>query len=81
LIPSISGSSLPFGLIVTFNLGIGQQTPPVASVLLTTCSVANVSISEVMRVNIYFILLALGVLIILTYLPEISLFLPNLLLK
>jgi TRAP-type C4-dicarboxylate transport system permease large subunit len=34
-----------------------------------------------MRVNIYFILLALCVLIILTYLPEISLFLPNLVLK
>jgi tripartite ATP-independent transporter DctM subunit len=70
-----------FGLIVTFNLGIGQQTPPVASVLLTTCSVARISISEVMRVNIYFILLAICVLIILTYLPEISLFLPNLLLR
>ena len=28
-----------FGLIVTLNLGIGQQTPPVASVLVTGCSV------------------------------------------
>jgi tripartite ATP-independent transporter DctM subunit len=68
-----------FGLIVTFNLGIGQQTPPVASVLLTTCSVARVSISEVMRVNIYFILIALMVLFFLTYVPSFSMFLPNLL--
>ncbi len=68
-----------FGLIVTFNLGIGQQTPPVASVLLTTCSVANVSITEVMRVNIYFILIALIVLFFLTYVPAVSMFLPNLL--
>jgi len=68
-----------FGLIVTFNLGIGQQTPPVASVLLTTCSVAKVSITEVMRVNIYFILIALIVLIFLTYVPAVSMFLPNLL--
>jgi tripartite ATP-independent transporter DctM subunit len=81
LVHKVGIDPIHFGLIVTFNLGIGQQTPPVASVLLTTCSVANVSISEVMRVNIYFIFLALGVLIILTYLPEISLFLPNLLLK
>jgi C4-dicarboxylate transporter DctM subunit len=81
LVHKVGIDPIHFGLIVTFNLGIGQQTPPVASVLLTTCSVANISISEVMRVNIYFILLALGVLIILTYLPEISLFLPNLLLK
>ena len=68
-----------FGLIVTFNLGIGQQTPPVASVLLTTCSVAKVSITEVMRVNIYFIMIALIVLIFLTYVPAVSMFLPNLL--
>jgi tripartite ATP-independent transporter DctM subunit len=68
-----------FGLIVTFNLGIGQQTPPVASVLLTTCSVAKVSITEVMRVNIYFILIALIVLFFLTYVPAVSMFLPNLL--
>ncbi|MFQ5841868.1 MAG: TRAP transporter large permease [Thermodesulfobacteriota bacterium] len=81
LVHKVGIDPIHFGLIVTFNLGIGQQTPPVASVLLTTCSVANISISEVMRVNIYFILLALGVLIILTYLPEISLFLPHLLLR
>ncbi len=81
LVHKVGIDPIHFGLIVTFNLGIGQQTPPVASVLLTTCSVANISISEVMRVNIYFILLALCVLIILTYLPEISLFLPNLVLK
>ena len=81
LVHKVGIDPIHFGLIVTFNLGIGQQTPPVASVLLTTCSVANISISEVMRVNIYFIFLAICVLIILTYLPEISLFLPNLLLK
>ena len=81
LVHKVGIDPIHFGLIVTFNLGIGQQTPPVASVLLTTCSVANISISEVMRVNIYFIFLAICVLIILTYLPEISLFLPNLLLR
>ncbi len=81
LVHKVGIDPIHFGLIVTFNLGIGQQTPPVASVLLTTCSVANIPISEVMRVNIYFIFLAICVLIILTYLPEISLFLPNLLLR
>ena len=33
-----------FGLVVTLNLGIGQQTPPVASVLMTACSVAKADI-------------------------------------
>ena len=67
-----------FGLIVTFNLGIGQQTPPVASVLLTTCSVANVSITEVMKVNVYFIVIALIVLFFLTYVPAAFGMTPNL---
>jgi tripartite ATP-independent transporter DctM subunit len=79
LVNMVGIDPIHFGLIVTFNLGIGQQTPPVASVLLTTCSVANVSISEVMRVNIYFILIALMVLFFLTYVPSFSMFLPNLL--
>jgi tripartite ATP-independent transporter DctM subunit len=45
-----------FGLMVTVSLAVGQQTPPVASVLITTCSIAGVPMSAVMRVNIYFIL-------------------------
>jgi tripartite ATP-independent transporter DctM subunit len=44
-----------FGLIVTLNLGIGQQTPPVASVLITACSVAKANIWEVSRYNVYFV--------------------------
>lgn len=79
LVKMVGIDPIHFGLIVTFNLGIGQQTPPVATVLLTTCSVANVSISEVMKVNVYFILIALFVLVFLTYIPSFSLFLPNLL--
>ena len=41
-----------FGLIVTVNLGIGQQTPPVASVLMVASAIAKVSIWEVTRVNV-----------------------------
>ena len=44
-----------FGLIVTLNLAIGQQTPPVASVLLLTCSIAKESVWDVTRGNIPFI--------------------------
>lgn len=80
LVNMVGIDPIHFGLIVTFNLGIGQQTPPVASVLLTTCSVAKISITEVMKVNIYFILIALVILIFLTYVPAVSMFLPNLLL-
>ena len=58
-----------FGLIVTVNLGIGQQTPPVASVLMVACSIAKATVWEVTRVNIYFIMVLLAVLLLVTYVP------------
>lgn len=68
-----------FGLMVTVSLAVGQQTPPVASVLITTCSIANVPMAEVMRVNVYFILALTVVLGLVTFFPGLSLFLPELL--
>jgi len=67
-----------FGLIVTLNLGIGQQTPPVASVLVTACSVAKADIWEVSKVNIYFIGVLFTVLMMVTYIPAIPMFLVEL---
>lgn len=64
-----------FGLVVTLNLGIGQQTPPVASVLVTACSIAKADIWEVTRVNIFFIAVLLGVLLLVTYVPAVPLLL------
>jgi len=58
-----------FGLIVTINLGIGQQTPPVASVLMVACSIAKSSVWEVTRVNVWFIGVLLAVLMLVTYVP------------
>ena len=58
-----------FGLIVTLNLGIGQQTPPVASVLVTACSVAKADIWEVSKVNLWFIAVLATMLLLVTYLP------------
>ncbi len=60
-----------FGLIVTLNLGIGQQTPPVASVLVTACSVAKADIWDVTRVNVYFIAVLVAMLILVTYVPAV----------
>ncbi len=64
-----------FGLVVTLNLAIGQQTPPVASVLITACSIAKANIWEVSKVNIYFIAVLLTVLLMCTYIPAIPMFL------
>ncbi len=67
-----------FGLIVTLNLGIGQQTPPVASVLVTACSIGKADIWEVSKVNIYFIGVLFIVLMMVTYIPAIPMFLVEL---
>ena len=64
-----------FGLVVTLNLGIGQQTPPVASVLVTACSVAKADIWEVSKVNVYFVAVLLAVLLLVTYVPSIPMIL------
>ncbi len=58
-----------FGLIVTLNLGIGQQTPPVASVLVTACSVARADIWEVSKVNVWFVAVLVTMLAVVTYIP------------
>jgi C4-dicarboxylate transporter, DctM subunit len=71
LIQTVGIDPVHFGLIVTINLGIGQQTPPVASVLMTACSIAKSDIWATSRVNIYFIGVLLLVLILITYLPAV----------
>ncbi|HMM53140.1 MAG TPA: TRAP transporter large permease [Burkholderiaceae bacterium] len=58
-----------FGLIVTINLGIGQQTPPVASVLMVACSIAKESVWAVTKTNVWFIGVLIAVLLMVTYAP------------
>ncbi|HEX8010149.1 MAG TPA: TRAP transporter large permease [Casimicrobiaceae bacterium] len=67
-----------FGLIVTVNLGIGQQTPPVASVLMVASAIARESIWNVTRVNVWFIGVLLAVLLLVTYVPVTGMGLVNL---
>ncbi|TAK40377.1 MAG: TRAP transporter large permease [Betaproteobacteria bacterium] len=69
LVKTVGIDPVHFGLIVTINLGIGQQTPPVASVLMVACSIAKASVWEVTRVNIYFIGVLFAVLMLVTYIP------------
>jgi tripartite ATP-independent transporter DctM subunit len=67
-----------FGLIVTLNLGIGQQTPPVASVLVTACSVAKANIWEVSKFNVYFVAVLVFMLLVVTYIPIVPMALVEL---
>ena len=78
LISAVGIDPVHFGLVVTLNLGIGQQTPPVASVLITACSIAKADIWEVSKVNIYFIGVLFVILMMVTYLPVIPMSLVEL---
>ncbi len=75
LIQQVGIDPVHFGLVVTLNLAIGQQTPPVASVLITSCSIARANIWEVSKVNVYFVAVLLTVLLMCTYIPAIPMFL------
>jgi len=77
LVNQVGIDPVHFGIIVTLNLGIGQQTPPVASVLVTACSVAKADIWEVSKVNIYFIGVLFTMLMLVTYVPAIPMTLVN----
>jgi tripartite ATP-independent transporter DctM subunit len=69
LVKAVGIDPVHFGLIVTINLGIGQQTPPVASVLMTACAIAKADMWEVTKVNIYFIGVLITILLLVTYVP------------
>lgn len=79
LVQSAGIDPVHFGLIVTLNLGIGQQTPPVASVLVTACSVAKADIWEVSKVNLWFIAVLVSMLLLVTYIPIVPMALVELL--
>jgi TRAP-type C4-dicarboxylate transport system permease large subunit len=66
-----------FGMIMLLNLGIGLCHPPVGSILFVGCAVGKVSIEQVMRRIWPFYAVMFMVLMAVTYVPEVSLWLPR----
>jgi len=79
LIQQLGIDPIHFGLMVTINLGIGQQTPPVATVLITTSAIANLSMWEVFRTGIFYTLIIVLLTLLVTYVPATGLGLVHLL--
>jgi tripartite ATP-independent transporter DctM subunit len=69
-----------FGIIMILNLGIGLLTPPVGPTLAVGCAIGKVTMEAVSRSIMVFYVPMLVVLLLVTYLPELSLWLPRLLL-
>ena len=73
LIRQLGIDPIHFGIIVTINLGVGQQTPPVATVLFTTASIARVPFLDVFRAGWPFTVVLALVTLLVTYVPWLSL--------
>ncbi|MCI8613793.1 TRAP transporter large permease [Parablautia intestinalis] len=68
-----------FGIVLCYNLAVGTITPPVGTILFTGCKVGGVTIESVMKYLLpYFVVIAVGLLLV-TYIPMLSLMIPNLL--
>ncbi len=80
-LPIVTGIGIDpvhFGIIMIMNLCIGLCTPPVGSVLFVGCGVANLSIQKVIRPLLPLFIVMILVLVIVTYVPELSLWVPGL---
>ncbi len=75
---SVGVDPIQFGVIAVLNLIIGLTTPPVGVCLFVASSIGKISIDEVSRSVIPFVLVSILVLLLVTYIPQISLLLPNL---
>ena len=70
--------SVAFGILMCVNLAIGLITPPVGVNLYTACSIAKISLRDIIKWVLPLIGFLLIVLLLVTYIPQISLFLPSL---
>jgi tripartite ATP-independent transporter DctM subunit len=67
-----------FGIIMVLNLSVGLCTPPVGSLLFIGCSVGKVSIGKVIKPMLPFWIVMILTLLLITYLPQLSMWLPGL---
>ena len=66
-----------FGIIMILNLGIGLLTPPVGPTLVVGCAIGKVSMEAVSKSIMIFYVPMLIVLLLVTYVPALSLWLPG----
>lgn len=69
---------IALGVVMTVNLAIGQVTPPVGVNLYVACGVSKIGLKEISVAVLPFVLASILVLLLITYIPDIIMFLPNL---
>ncbi len=76
IVTAMGVDPIHFGIIMVLNLSVGLCTPPVGSVLFIGCSVAGLSIDKVIKPLLPMFIAMVVVLLLVTYFPQISLWLP-----
>ncbi|MBQ9565847.1 MAG: TRAP transporter large permease subunit, partial [Synergistaceae bacterium] len=75
---SIGISPIQFGIMMVLNCGIGLLTPPVGAVLFIGSAVAKLPMEKVVKATLPFYLCMLITLLLITFIPQISLWMPAL---
>jgi TRAP-type C4-dicarboxylate transport system permease large subunit len=76
VVKALGMDPVQFGIVLIVNLGIGTITPPVGPVLFVACAVGKVSMWEATKTSAPFYLAMVVVLLLVTYVPALSLWLP-----
>lgn len=66
-----------FGVVMVTALSIGMLTPPLGICLFISCNIARIQLSEILRYIFPFLVVMIGVLLFMTYVPEVVMFIPN----
>ncbi|MGL4981863.1 MAG: TRAP transporter large permease [Treponemataceae bacterium] len=77
IVKSFGMSSVQFGIMIVFNLCIGNITPPVGNTLFVGVKVAKLKIEDVMKEIVKYYAVIIAILFLIVFIPEISTFLPK----
>ncbi|RME62862.1 MAG: TRAP transporter large permease [Alphaproteobacteria bacterium] len=81
LVPIVTKAGIDpvhFGVVMVLNLTIAGVTPPLGTLMFTTCTIAGVSVAEFLKAAWPFFILLIAMLMVFAFLPGLSLWLPNL---
>lgn len=81
VVTQLGMNPIHFGIMMVLNLSVGLCTPPVGSVLFIGCSVAGISIEKVVKPLLPMFVAMIIILLLVTYIPELSLWLPGIFIK
>jgi TRAP-type C4-dicarboxylate transport system permease large subunit len=79
VVNTLGMNPVQFGIMMILNLGIGLCTPPVGSALFVGCAIGKISIEKATSAMFPFYIAMIAVLLLVTFVPFVSIYIPNLL--